>query len=177
MDVWFDSGSSWAGVLGGDEALNYPADLYLEVGPVAAWCPFGFVLHRTMLRRVQKGPPGPRLPASPPRPPGPVLCCLLLAAKPWAAAHRDLLPSVQRGPRAAVPGCASCQSAGRHRATRPVLGNRIWLTPHACPTMVPPAAGLRPAPRLVPVLPADQRGGQRARALQAGPHARFCAGR
>ena len=32
MDVWFDSGSSWAGVLGGDEALNYPADLYLEVG-------------------------------------------------------------------------------------------------------------------------------------------------
>ena len=31
MDVWFDSGSSWAGVLGGDEALNYPADLYLEV--------------------------------------------------------------------------------------------------------------------------------------------------
>lgn len=36
MDVWFDSGSSWAGVLQGldgdasDEALNYPADLYLE---------------------------------------------------------------------------------------------------------------------------------------------------
>ncbi|MFM7311629.1 MAG: class I tRNA ligase family protein, partial [Cyanobium sp.] len=41
MDVWFDSGSSWAGVLGGlapsdpDEAaleagLRYPADLYLE---------------------------------------------------------------------------------------------------------------------------------------------------
>ncbi|EFN52326.1 hypothetical protein CHLNCDRAFT_36907 [Chlorella variabilis] len=30
MDVWFDSGSSWAGVLGGDQALNYPADLYLE---------------------------------------------------------------------------------------------------------------------------------------------------
>ena len=35
MDVWFDSGSSWAGVLGGLEAkesssLNYPADLYLE---------------------------------------------------------------------------------------------------------------------------------------------------
>ncbi|MEB3172771.1 MAG: isoleucine--tRNA ligase, partial [Cyanobacteriota bacterium] len=40
MDVWFDSGSSWAGVLGGlsdskdtDErttSLNYPADLYLE---------------------------------------------------------------------------------------------------------------------------------------------------
>lgn len=35
MDVWFDSGSSWAGVLGGDEALNYPADLYLEVGAAA----------------------------------------------------------------------------------------------------------------------------------------------
>jgi isoleucyl-tRNA synthetase len=39
MDVWFDSGSSWAGVLGGLGAgdgcggrseLNYPADLYLE---------------------------------------------------------------------------------------------------------------------------------------------------
>jgi isoleucyl-tRNA synthetase len=34
MDVWFDSGSSWAGVLGGlggdAEGLNYPADLYLE---------------------------------------------------------------------------------------------------------------------------------------------------
>jgi isoleucyl-tRNA synthetase len=37
MDVWFDSGCSWAGVLGGlpggkarDEQLHYPADLYLE---------------------------------------------------------------------------------------------------------------------------------------------------
>ncbi len=37
MDVWFDSGSSWAGVLGGlrngsamAPQLNYPADLYLE---------------------------------------------------------------------------------------------------------------------------------------------------
>ena len=35
MDVWFDSGSSWASVLGGleaeaDSSLNYPADLYLE---------------------------------------------------------------------------------------------------------------------------------------------------
>ena len=36
MDVWFDSGSSWAGVLGGLAAaegrpgLQYPADLYLE---------------------------------------------------------------------------------------------------------------------------------------------------
>jgi isoleucyl-tRNA synthetase len=38
MDVWFDSGSSWAGVLGGEShnsklvpyALNYPADMYLE---------------------------------------------------------------------------------------------------------------------------------------------------
>ena len=33
MDVWFDSGSSWAGVLqgrGAAEGLNYPADLYLE---------------------------------------------------------------------------------------------------------------------------------------------------
>ncbi len=33
MDVWFDSGSSWASVLGGldgSTSLNYPADLYLE---------------------------------------------------------------------------------------------------------------------------------------------------
>jgi isoleucyl-tRNA synthetase len=32
MDVWFDSGSSWAGVLQSraDQGLNYPADLYLE---------------------------------------------------------------------------------------------------------------------------------------------------
>lgn len=37
MDVWFDSGSSWAGVLGGIAGgesrapeLHYPADLYLE---------------------------------------------------------------------------------------------------------------------------------------------------
>lgn len=30
MDVWFDSGSSWAGVLGQEQSLNYPADLYLE---------------------------------------------------------------------------------------------------------------------------------------------------
>ena len=37
MDVWFDSGSSWAGVLGRDPALNYPADLYLEVGRVRCW--------------------------------------------------------------------------------------------------------------------------------------------
>lgn len=30
MDVWFDSGSSWSGVLGQREGLNHPADLYLE---------------------------------------------------------------------------------------------------------------------------------------------------
>jgi isoleucyl-tRNA synthetase len=32
MDVWFDSGTSWAGVLQerASEGLNYPADLYLE---------------------------------------------------------------------------------------------------------------------------------------------------
>jgi isoleucyl-tRNA synthetase len=38
MDVWFDSGSSWAGVLGGEThdskivpyKMNYPADMYLE---------------------------------------------------------------------------------------------------------------------------------------------------
>lgn len=30
MDVWFDSGSSWAGVVEGRDELSYPADLYLE---------------------------------------------------------------------------------------------------------------------------------------------------
>lgn len=30
MDVWFDSGSSWAGVVEAREDLVYPADLYLE---------------------------------------------------------------------------------------------------------------------------------------------------
>ncbi len=30
MDVWFDSGSSWAAVTSKKDALNYPADLYLE---------------------------------------------------------------------------------------------------------------------------------------------------
>ena len=30
MDVWFDSGSSWAGVIKNKDDLNYPADLYLE---------------------------------------------------------------------------------------------------------------------------------------------------
>ncbi|HFD7842932.1 TPA: isoleucine--tRNA ligase [Streptococcus pyogenes] len=30
MDVWFDSGSSWNGVMNARESLSYPADLYLE---------------------------------------------------------------------------------------------------------------------------------------------------
>ncbi|MEP6489314.1 isoleucine--tRNA ligase [Microcoleus vaginatus GB2-A3] len=30
MDVWFDSGSSWAAVAQGRSELNYPADIYLE---------------------------------------------------------------------------------------------------------------------------------------------------
>ncbi|HEO4080582.1 isoleucine--tRNA ligase [Streptococcus agalactiae] len=30
MDVWFDSGSSWNGVMNAHENLSYPADLYLE---------------------------------------------------------------------------------------------------------------------------------------------------
>ena len=30
MDVWFDSGSSWAGVASKRDGLSYPADLYLE---------------------------------------------------------------------------------------------------------------------------------------------------
>ena len=30
LDVWFDSGSSWAGVMQEREGLGFPADLYLE---------------------------------------------------------------------------------------------------------------------------------------------------
>ena len=30
MDVWFDSGSSWAGVVSDRPELRYPADVYLE---------------------------------------------------------------------------------------------------------------------------------------------------
>jgi isoleucyl-tRNA synthetase len=30
QDVWFDSGTSWAGCLVADAALGLPADLYLE---------------------------------------------------------------------------------------------------------------------------------------------------
>jgi isoleucyl-tRNA synthetase len=30
MDVWFDSGSSWASVAAARPGLKYPADLYLE---------------------------------------------------------------------------------------------------------------------------------------------------
>jgi len=30
MDVWFDSGTSWAGVLQSNPELSYPADIYLE---------------------------------------------------------------------------------------------------------------------------------------------------
>ena len=30
MDVWFDSGASWAAVCRQDEGLSYPADLYME---------------------------------------------------------------------------------------------------------------------------------------------------
>eukprot|EP00983_Pelagomonas_calceolata_P068374 1149900-Pelagomonas_calceolata.AAC.9 len=42
MDVWFDSGSSWAGVLRSNPNLNFPADLYLEGsdqhrGEVLSW--------------------------------------------------------------------------------------------------------------------------------------------
>jgi isoleucyl-tRNA synthetase len=34
MDVWFDSGSSWAAVASQRDNLSYPADLYLE-GPTS----------------------------------------------------------------------------------------------------------------------------------------------
>ncbi|WP_458912115.1 class I tRNA ligase family protein, partial [Escherichia coli] len=30
LDVWFDSGSSWAGVMKERDGLGFPADLYLE---------------------------------------------------------------------------------------------------------------------------------------------------
>ena len=30
MDVWFDSGTSWAGVVEARPGLAFPADLYLE---------------------------------------------------------------------------------------------------------------------------------------------------
>lgn len=70
MDVWFDSGSSWAGVLGGDEALNYPADLYLEVGalprPARMFCPRSTTLLLT----------------SPPPPPPPTCPCTLPSIAP-----------------------------------------------------------------------------------------------
>ena len=32
MDVWFDSGSTWAAVAGQRDNLQYPADVYLEGG-------------------------------------------------------------------------------------------------------------------------------------------------
>lgn len=31
MDVWFDSGTSWAGCVESTDGLAFPADLYLEV--------------------------------------------------------------------------------------------------------------------------------------------------
>lgn len=36
MDVWFDSGTSWAGCVESTEGLSFPADLYLEVPKHAA---------------------------------------------------------------------------------------------------------------------------------------------
>ena len=93
MDVWFDSGSSWAGVLGGDQALNYPADLYLEVG----WgtCPAS---------------PAPVLPSwqrrEPAAQPEPVECARLAYGLP-----------VQRRcqPRVALAGPPSLQGSDQHR--------------------------------------------------------------
>ncbi len=35
MDVWFDSGTSWAGCVEGTGGLSFPANLYLEVSRVA----------------------------------------------------------------------------------------------------------------------------------------------
>lgn len=46
MDVWFDSGSSWAAVLQQTEGLHYPADLYLEGSDqhrCDAWNPDAFL--------------------------------------------------------------------------------------------------------------------------------------
>ena len=36
MDVWFDSGTSWAGCVESTEGLSFPADLYLEVRTMLA---------------------------------------------------------------------------------------------------------------------------------------------
>lgn len=77
MDVWFDSGSSWAGVLGRDGDLNYPADLYLEVGVCRCWLA-GF---------ARVAPPAWwTMPAYQPRVVvSPVACILILTLLPAAA--------------------------------------------------------------------------------------------
>ena len=52
MDVWFDSGSTWAAVAAERPYLKYPADLYLE-GPVPRLVP---VEHAHLHRRERCGP-------------------------------------------------------------------------------------------------------------------------
>ena len=39
MDVWFDSGTSWAGCVETTEGLSFPADLYLEASTSLTSCP------------------------------------------------------------------------------------------------------------------------------------------
>ncbi len=53
MDVWFDSGSSWAGVVRANEKLNFPADLYLE-GSDQHRGRWSANLHRTLLLDTRK---------------------------------------------------------------------------------------------------------------------------
>ena len=38
MDVWFDSGTSWAGCVETAQGLSFPADLYLEAGTSLTSC-------------------------------------------------------------------------------------------------------------------------------------------
>jgi len=50
MDVWFDSGSSWAGVLRANPKLNFPADLYLEGSDQHRGARLHFLLHLLLHR-------------------------------------------------------------------------------------------------------------------------------
>ncbi|KAJ0859091.1 putative isoleucine--tRNA ligase [Helianthus annuus] len=51
MDVWFDSGSSWAAVLENRNGLRFPADLYVEgKAPYSGVITHGFVLDEKGLK-------------------------------------------------------------------------------------------------------------------------------
>ena len=52
MDVWFDSGSSWEGVLN-ERGIQYPSDLYLEGSDqYRGWFNSSLILRQAHLRRV-----------------------------------------------------------------------------------------------------------------------------